>query len=108
MLRVRPILGMNGTPVLLGAWSCNGSNAAFDILNGLGGNARSRSSCRTKKRSSYSVASGYKIAFQIFHFPVEPLPKQCCRKQLWAFVWDLQCPPKVKAFLWKALHDGLP
>ncbi|MED6123658.1 hypothetical protein PIB30_050564 [Stylosanthes scabra] len=51
-----------------------------------------------KKRGSYSVALGYKIAFQLFHPPVELLPKQCCRKELWSSVWDLRCPPKMPQF----------
>ncbi|KAL4299679.1 hypothetical protein AHAS_Ahas17G0125000 [Arachis hypogaea] len=27
---------------------------------------------------------------------------------MWRALWRIQCPPKVKNFLWRALHNGLP
>ncbi|MED6161078.1 hypothetical protein PIB30_057393 [Stylosanthes scabra] len=39
--------------------------------------------------------------------PIEFLSDQCRQKQMWKTLWELKCPPKVKTFLWKALHNGL-
>ncbi|KAL4294810.1 hypothetical protein AHAS_Ahas18G0265300 [Arachis hypogaea] len=27
---------------------------------------------------------------------------------MWRALWKIQCPPKAKNFLWRALHNGLP
>ena len=48
----------------------------------------------------YSVKSGSMLAQGIFNPNFE--------KVEFAWLWNLNVPPKIKFFLWKACHDGLP
>ncbi|XP_057250731.1 uncharacterized protein LOC130591430 [Beta vulgaris subsp. vulgaris] len=48
----------------------------------------------------YSVKTGSLLAQGVFNPNFE--------KVEFAWLWKLQVPPKIKMFLWKACHDGLP
>ncbi|RYQ89399.1 uncharacterized protein LOC107615205 [Arachis ipaensis] len=61
-----------------------------------------------ERNGYYSVASGYRTAFRLSHPPIQQHPEVCREKRVWNSLWELQFPPKVKVFLWKALHGGLP
>ncbi|KAL4337982.1 hypothetical protein AHAS_Ahas12G0164600 [Arachis hypogaea] len=61
-----------------------------------------------EKNECYSVTSGYTLAFQFYHAPVEFFPEQCRRREVWSSIWKLKCQPKIKIFLWKVMHEGLP
>ncbi|WOL19790.1 hypothetical protein Cni_G28592 [Canna indica] len=54
---------------------------------------------------SYSVASGYEIAFRFYHPPVTKGPPY---KRLWNSIWDIKVSPKIKILIWKLLHEGVP
>lgn len=47
-----------------------------------------------------SVSSASKF---LYHQKLLPL-----NKQLWYWIWKLQCPKKIQLFLWKAMHNRLP
>ncbi|KAL4393554.1 hypothetical protein AHAS_Ahas02G0063600 [Arachis hypogaea] len=61
-----------------------------------------------ERNGHYSMASGYRIAFRFSHLPIQQFPEVCREKRVWNSLWELRCPPKVKVFLWKAIHGGLP
>ncbi|MED6206625.1 hypothetical protein PIB30_028615 [Stylosanthes scabra] len=60
------------------------------------------------KNGVYSVALGYSVAFQFYHPPLEFLPEHCREKSLWSSIWGLKNQPRIKNFIWKVAHNGLP
>ncbi|MED6180007.1 hypothetical protein PIB30_006124 [Stylosanthes scabra] len=61
-----------------------------------------RVSWARERSGHYSVESDYRIAFYLFHPPIEYLPPISRKKQLWNSLWNLCCTVKMKVFLWKA------
>ena len=61
-----------------------------------------------ERNKTYSVRSGYEIAFSFFHPPINTLPAHLRIRKLWKSIWSLCAPPKVKSIVWKLTHDGVP
>ncbi|KAL4365576.1 hypothetical protein AHAS_Ahas07G0119900 [Arachis hypogaea] len=51
-----------------------------------------------ERRDLYTFASGYKVAHQFYHPPLEVLSAQCKSKKLWSSLWNLKCPQKIRIF----------
>ena len=60
-----------------------------------------------ERNESYSVKSGYSMAFNFFHTPIDTLPVQCSNRKLWKALWEMWVPPKVKILVSKLMHEGL-
>ena len=60
------------------------------------------------KNGSYSVASGYEIAFNFFHLPLEAYLVFYFNKAIWKSIWTLRVPAKIKTLVWKVTHNGVP
>ena len=48
------------------------------------------------------------MAHKFFHPPIEALPSQFTNRDMWKSVWCLGVPSKVKVFVWKLIHEGVP
>ncbi|XP_057723427.1 uncharacterized protein LOC130939336 [Arachis stenosperma] len=60
------------------------------------------------KGGTYDAASGYSVAYQFNHDPIEFCPQLMRQKDVWVTLWKLALPHKIKIFLWKSIHQGLP
>ena len=56
-----------------------------------------------ERSRTYSI-----VAFQFFHPPIDTLPTHFKISRLWKSIWSLCAPPKVKLFVWKLIHNGVP
>ena len=61
------------------------------------------------KKGLFTVKSAYKVARKVLHGGnlVESL-RGCVGKEVWAALWKLQIPNKIKVFRWRACNDILP
>ncbi|MED6163546.1 hypothetical protein PIB30_081035 [Stylosanthes scabra] len=82
---------------ILGAWivpliqSIFNSDIATAIINTTIHEEEDSLTCYFEKFGKYSVASGYSIAYQFYHPPLQYLPENCRIKQLWTSIWKLNC-----------------
>ncbi|XP_050217814.1 uncharacterized protein LOC126668671 [Mercurialis annua] len=58
-------------------------------------------------QGKYTVKSGYYIALNSGYKPYQSLIPQL-QKPDWKLLWNLKIPNKIKVFIWKCLHEGLP
>ncbi|KAL4271056.1 hypothetical protein AHAS_AhasUnG0024400 [Arachis hypogaea] len=63
---------------------------------------------KKEKKGTYIVNSGYRVAFYFFHSPYEFQPKVFKQKKMWRLIWSFRASTKVKVFIWKMMHKGLP
>ena len=54
------------------------------------------------------MSTGYIVAFKFFHPPIEVCPVHMQNKKIWNSVWALKVPNKVRIFMWKLAHEGIP
>ena len=56
----------------------------------------------------YTCKSGYMFLKQESKMEASPQVPPICDKQVWKGIWQLQVPPKIKNFLWRACRNALP
>ncbi|VFQ68446.1 unnamed protein product [Cuscuta campestris] len=57
---------------------------------------------RDDLKGLYSVKHGYRMMYE------ERWSGTTTNNDMWAFIWKMQVPPKVRNFMWRALNDVLP
>ena len=61
------------------------------------------------KKGLFIVKSAYKVARELMRREnVAKSSGGCVRKRIWAALWKLKIPNKVKVFAWRACNDILP
>ena len=61
-----------------------------------------------KKESSISGYRFFKEEAELQSNPQAPPPPPICEKRVWKEIWQMQVPPKIKIFLWRACRNALP
>ena len=56
----------------------------------------------------YTCKSSYMFLKQESKMEASPQVPPICDKQVWKGIWQLQVPPKIKNFLWRACRNALP
>jgi len=56
---------------------------------------------------NYSCKSGYKFLKEEAELLSNPHAPPIYEKQVWKEIWQMQAPPKIKSFLWRACGNAL-
>ena len=60
-------------------------------------------------RGEFTVKSAYHVARRILTGEARVgTSRGCAAKQIWATIWKLRIPNKIKVFAWRACHEILP
>ena len=57
---------------------------------------------------NYLCKSGYRFLKEEVELLSNPLAPPIYEKRVWKEIWQIQAPPKIKNFLWRAYHNTLP
>ena len=57
---------------------------------------------------NYLCKSGYRFLKEEEELQLNAQIPPICHKRVWKEVWQMQAPPKIKKFLWRACHNVLP
>ncbi|XP_075665334.1 uncharacterized protein LOC142634995 [Castanea sativa] len=57
---------------------------------------------------TYSCKSRYRFIKEEEELQLNSQTPPICHKKVWKEVWQMQAPPKIKNFLWRACHNVLP
>ena len=61
------------------------------------------------KKGFFTVKSAYKVAREVLHGGnLAESSRGCVGKEVWAALWKLRIPDKIKVFGWRAWNDILP
>ena len=61
------------------------------------------------KKGLFTVKSAYKVAREVLHGRnLAKSSRGCVGKEVWAALWKLRIPNKIKVFGWRACNDILP
>ena len=61
------------------------------------------------KKGLFTVKSAYKVAKEVLHGGnLAESSRGCVGKEVWAALWKLRIPNKIKVFGWRACNDILP